>query len=570
MSFAFPAIDPNTRGSVNTVSVPLSRYLDVSFDTGQHYSILNAMSRMSEMSAADADQDSPILDVKTLNERYAIGNLKFEEPTRESVARVMAQRQKNELDRNFFLSQGTTAMRFIPGLAASMIGSVSNPLDLGIMFVPFVGEEAVAAKATGVLGRVLARRLITRETLKEVFPRAPRLAESVINGTLGQSLFEVPNVLAAKQDKTSYGIELALFNVAAGGALAASIHGAGVLLQKLGRGTREQMARDAINQFLRDENIRVHKYVKIDENLIWEKIKFDEAKVRSSAPVDLKAVESKVFDMFGTKLHPEEPAAWVAPDGSSMVGPVHFTEKMVEFESSHPGSLRAYQTVEGKLVMESKLAEELGVPETDLTTEYLTLGTRNSLTDAEEGHMFARMEDGLSEQDALREIFKMREDRARAKFLTNPDNQALVKREFDRQVEEFVAQERAAFEEQKQKKFDKLKQEEIERQISEGKMLPDEEVQRRAPAEKFEDVDEVVLDDDIATLQKQLEAEFENARAEAATPKQSMFGDTEAEAQEALRRERLFSKRDPNWMDQSIPKVEAIDFAIQCLIEKSL
>ena len=70
MSFAFPDIDPNTSGTVTHVQVPLDRYLSESFAAGQHDTVLNSLSRISEFNVADDDLTSPILDTETANKKW--------------------------------------------------------------------------------------------------------------------------------------------------------------------------------------------------------------------------------------------------------------------------------------------------------------------------------------------------------------------------------------------------------------------------------------------------------------------------------------------------------------------
>ena len=511
MSFAFPDIDPNTSGTVTHVQVPLDRYLSESFAAGQHDTVLNSLSRISEFNVADDDLTSPILDTETANKKWGVGNLKFTEPVRESVARVMNRRKRDEMDREFFLSQGSSMGRFLPGMAASILGSVSNPLDLGLMFIPFVGEEAAAAKATSAVGRIAARRLITREALKEVFPAAPKLTESVINGMVGQSLFEVPNIVASAQDQANYGPKQAAFNVFAGGAFAATMHGLGAAMAKLGRGTREEMAKQALNQMLRDETIKVHQYVNVDEHAIWEKIRFDEgdATARAYSAIDYGQISKDIHTKSGPKVNPDTPAAWIAKDGSIEVDYAHWSDKMNAFVEKHgeDNVERAYHLTDGRVITEAKMSEMTGVPMSELSSEYLVHGIENNMTPTEESWFGQMLEEGMTRGAAAREILNLREEKARTNFFKDPAEKAKLDAEYKRQIDEFVAKERLKHEQTKKSRFDTVKQAEIDRQIAEGKILKDEEIQKSIPSEKFDGSADADLDFDINGLKQDLKLE---------------------------------------------------------------
>src|SRR5882724_10322623 len=146
MSYSLPQIDPETSGQVTQMYVPFDRYISASFDQGQHDSAFNSVMRMEEMHLDNVDESSPMLTPEQAQQQYGVGDLKFDQPIRQVAAQTMAQRKKQEMDRNFFMSQGSSKARFLPGMAASMLGGVSNPLDLGLMFLPVVGEERLAAK----------------------------------------------------------------------------------------------------------------------------------------------------------------------------------------------------------------------------------------------------------------------------------------------------------------------------------------------------------------------------------------------------------------------------------------
>jgi len=520
MSFAFPEIDPNTSGSVNHVQVPLSRYLDESYNAGQHDTVLNSLSRISEFNAADDDLTSPILDAKTANEKWGVGNLKFAEPVRESVARLMNQRKRDEMDREFFLNQGSSAGRFLPGMAASVLGSVSNPLDLGLMFVPFVGEEAAAAKASTGVGRLMARRLITRETLRETFPAAPRLTEAVINGMVGQSLFEVPNVIASAQDGADYGPKQAAFNIFAGGAFSAAMHGLGAAMAKLGRGTKEQMAKEALNQMLRDEQIKVHQYVSVDEGAILEKLKFDADAARSAAynNLNMDDVAKAVREKYGEKV--ESPAMLIG--GEIKTGKSHdaiWYGEPKNTRGDYNPDAEGFVTDKGRFVSREEAGQLVGLPdigynhlmfENDkLMSEQIHTANPEQLGTAEFDRYNQLIEENphLSKTDALKKIMEERSKRRDQYLMSRPEIQELVERERQKSIENFIEAERQKHEQTKQGRFDAMKQAEIDRQIAEGRTMKPEEIQKSTPAAEHDGSQDADLEFEINGLKQDLKLE---------------------------------------------------------------
>lgn len=517
MNYAFPALDTSTSGQVYDVPVPMSRYLEAAYDEGTHYTVLGALNRMDEMSFAQAD-DSPVIPAKQANEQWAVGNLKFDQPVRESVARLMNKRKREEMDREFFLTNGATKTRFVPGMAASMIASIMNPVDLGLMFVPFVGTEEAAAKATGVMGKMLARRLVTRETIQNMFPKAPFLTESVINGVAGQSLFEVPNLIAASQDKSNYGLGQAAFNIAAGGATAAALHGAiramGKLFNRLEAGTREAMTKQALNQFLRDEQIVVHDYVQLDEKALWEKIRFDEDAALSSAydSIDMDLLAKVVREQYGEKV--VSPAIKTS-DGKIHEGPSH-DYILANLAGDDKPKVDGFRTDNGRFISRDEAGQLVGLPdkgynhlmfENDkLLSEQISTANPEQLGAAEFDRYNQLIEENphLSKTDALKQIMAEREGRRNRFLMQQPEIQQKLEAMRQQSIRDFVEKERLKFEQEKQGKFNALKQQEIEKQIAAGKTLKPEDIQAAIPPEKFEDTGESELDADIAGLKKTL------------------------------------------------------------------
>jgi hypothetical protein len=113
----------------------------------------------------------------------------------------------------------------------------------------------------------------------------------MIDGTVTQAATEIPLAIQNFRDQADYTLGDAATNILMGGLISGGIH---LGVEALGRAfskiraatpeTREVMFREALQQALKDEDVRVHDYVNIDERAI-------EAKVRE----DLRAEAEKAF-----------------------------------------------------------------------------------------------------------------------------------------------------------------------------------------------------------------------------------------------------------------------------------
>ena len=494
--FSFPQIDPETTGRVERIPIPLDRYLGASFGQGFHDSAFNSVSRYSELTMDNMDESSPMLDPETANQRYAVGDLKFTEPVREVAAQTMNERKRSEMDRQFLLANGFSGGRLAPGIAAQILGGVLNPLDLGLMFIPVVGQEAAAAKIAaaggGALRQAIARGLITREMIQGSKIAAPRLAEAVIQGTVGQALFEVPNLVASLQDKANYTAADALVNVVGGGIFAGALHSAGALLSRIGRGTKDAMAKQAVNDFLRDQDIRVSDYVQIDEKLLRQAVEFDMVRARAEA-----------IQAIGGDMVPIESWARAQIDVNGHLGEVDELNLVRIARDWIP-----LKEAQGKdATIARRLLQRVEGGERDIVT-LQNLAARFDLA-------FNPLERKMPSPYHLGNKIDGAEALAKSLPLTNAERRAqaaqiqlerrqrleeLVDREFRRRVDELIERKRKEFDPQTGLSQDALR--EIRTQQDAGRILPPEAIERYMHQERFNEAEIAMVEKDIKTLEE--------------------------------------------------------------------
>ncbi len=375
MSDVLPQIEPETSGRVTKLDVPLSKYLSNSFAAGQDDSMFHAVSSLTEDHLANNPNNSKTLTADEANAKYAIGDLKFTNPLTESLASTMAEREKAKMDQQTYLSSGATRSRFLPGMAAGILGATANPLDFGSMFIPFVGEGKIAAEA-GVVGKMLSRGLISAEAIARTGIPVPKLIGSMVQAGMWQGMAEIPKVMQAHfEDQPMPHIgadELGQM------ALAGIFHGIGEGLKLLRPETHDAMVKQATNDFLEDKDTSAHQYIPLDEHIIAFKAMEHEIQLRHEADGSIDF--NKIAEDYKDKNLEYAVAAAIrsAPDSTGQqqihTGLAHW----VIPQAFEDGAERGMWTNRGRFVTQDEAGELHGLPpKSDPTSEQLLYGTED-------------------------------------------------------------------------------------------------------------------------------------------------------------------------------------------------
>jgi hypothetical protein len=154
-----------------------------------------------------ADSQVRRLSAKEASDRYAIpGHLNFDSEVPEPVARDLYELKREELRRRDVLERSPGGFgRTSAQLAAGLVGSALDPINLASAFVPVAAPFRMAAQARlGVTGG--------------------RAAVGAIEGVAGAAMVE-PLVLAvARDEQADYGVTDSLLNLAFGGVLGGGLH----------------------------------------------------------------------------------------------------------------------------------------------------------------------------------------------------------------------------------------------------------------------------------------------------------------------------------------------------------
>jgi hypothetical protein len=151
---------------------------------------------------------SKMLTPDEANAKYGVpGKLKFDADTPEPIAEELRALKVKELERQDTMRRAQSGLG--TQLTAGLVASILDPLNVGLAFIPVVGQARFAAMA--------ARAGVP----------AARAATGAIEGAAGAALLEPLVLAAATQEQADYDITDSLANVAFGGILGSGLHLAG-------------------------------------------------------------------------------------------------------------------------------------------------------------------------------------------------------------------------------------------------------------------------------------------------------------------------------------------------------
>lgn len=317
MGFSFTTVEPNQIGQVTKFDIPLNEWVGLKFGMGYADTLGNQISRFTEDSIYD---DNNPAKPEVLNRAYGIeGHLKFEQPMSVQRARLIHERKRKELTAASYIESASHSWfsgKAAVGFGAAMIGGLSNPVDLGLSFLPFIGSEKLAGQVAkmggGSFRQALARGVIAEESLAGRIP-LHRLTASVIDGTVNQAAMEIPIAIQKYRDQADYTAADFAFNVAAGGAFSGAIKGLGLALERAGKlwmemdpRIKEAKLNETLHSIITGES-RQTEFAGMDEAAIRAKV---EERVRNENP--FVATESSGFK---TNLGSGEPVVrFESPD----------------------------------------------------------------------------------------------------------------------------------------------------------------------------------------------------------------------------------------------------------------
>lgn len=190
----------------------LSDVLGATWDTAVEF---NPSIAAKKLLTSD-DETAPTLTAKDANDKYAIGDLRFDGPVLQSTAKRLYDAKYGEIKRSEIINRGpqgfmASAAKFGTTLAASAI----DPLNIASAFFP----SFALGKTASLLG--MAEPAFIAGTGGSI---AARAAGGAAEGAIGAAVIEPLPYLAAKKDHLEYGLGDSLLNIAVGGVLGGGLH----------------------------------------------------------------------------------------------------------------------------------------------------------------------------------------------------------------------------------------------------------------------------------------------------------------------------------------------------------
>ncbi len=574
--FILPQIDPETQGRISKPYVPMSRFFGAGFEQGEHDAGYGSASRWQELRLEDAySSNEKDLTPEEATTKWGVGDFKFEVPVKNGVARLMNQQKRAEMNRSLLLSAGSDGFfskRGLAGMTATMAGSMFNPLDFALSFLPVVGTVGKVKAATKI-GSILERGLITDEALVKAGISAPKMVATVANAGAFMVVDQIPHLVAARQYHEDFTVKEAAMNAAMAMAFGAVIHGgvagyskfqervqaAGKLHDRLSPETKVEMARQSINDLLKDQTTDISNWVKLDREQIRLKAlaDFDEIGARSKfrENMNLEEVRASVKEKFNldvkslavrhttemgeTKIYPGEEHARITYDnkfpgedmtdasgkyesGFLLDNGEFVSREMARDIDGLPGSGYNHELWMGNEKMKQGRWNDVD-PGTQLDTDELSYYT--SVLEGDNPH--------ASKASVLQDIFAQRQKRKADFLATHIDFINAVSKETETRIDNHIT-------ELKKDLIGKAMKQEAEAQIKAGKIMPPDEIEKHqkssTPSEK-----------DVTEAQKEVDA----LQKEVDELNKSLKGDAEAKAAEQQKDATLA------WFDDVIDKLKS-------------
>jgi len=322
MSMLFSTVNGSALPSAKS-DIPSSTFYSTAFEQGMKESMLTSLYRMSEYSLAkeyDPELNPYIPRKEAIDWAKNEGvNINFDyDPTSDEMS-LLVERKREENDRQAILAAGTTGGGRIAGsMGVQFLGSILNPVDLPLMFLPIVGSGAKAAQATSAVSRIVARGLVTEEVLAARGLAMKGYTAAIIEGTVGQAITEIPLMISNQQSKIDYTGSDFVTNIALAGVFGAGINtlrlGVNGILnmqRRLTPETQENMMAGAQDDFLRGRDIDPGRYVDLDDEVGMNK-------TLTNTVRDYDAADAKFKENYAT-LSPKQKDLYEFNKGNKLV-----------------------------------------------------------------------------------------------------------------------------------------------------------------------------------------------------------------------------------------------------------
>lgn len=330
--------EPTKYGVANERDFPLTTYIPEAFFGGRSGSAtVAAFDTLYDVS--DSMGDSPTLTPEELQQKYPAPGLEWTVPTKENIAIGRFARQQKLL-RNAYYSEGvdrwaggllpSPSVKSVLGFGAEMAGTLTMPLDLALMFVPFAGEGSVAEGAA-------LRRTLLKDAWIPLADRFPTMAPRMANNLAQGMALAAPGVVRDFLETGDVDISETAKNVIGGAIVAEGFHHLGTVFEKLKTSTYNRLLAKAIDDHLADRPVDVSGPLMQDRGIVEAAVReanpdMPESEIQKLTDKTVKDIASEAAKQESQKakeaLQPQKTETGLAPADDKVSTPEKAQEKI--------------------------------------------------------------------------------------------------------------------------------------------------------------------------------------------------------------------------------------------------
>lgn len=318
-----------------TLNFEPSDYLDDgAFDRFYRPGLLDALGAVTEETAVHnptnslirlvSDDDNPNkLAPEDAQEKYGIGNLRFDVPVSEARAKDLHDMKLAEMRRQLVLSSVPTGVGGeVAKFGAGLLASLADPLNILSAFIP-----GAAIRGGAAMRGVAAPSFLTGKGGTV----GSRVFGGAAEGAIGAAMIEPLPYWAAQKDQLDYSLADSMLNIAFGTVIGGGLHGVAKVLEgrrekrlsdlsstidKMDAQTKDAMLRSAIADSLDDKALKNHASAirrEVLKDIPFHLSEFHAAKTLSEAPQALRfdagTIDGSLYRSY-TKI-PEQDLRWM-------------------------------------------------------------------------------------------------------------------------------------------------------------------------------------------------------------------------------------------------------------------
>ncbi len=303
------AEDPYAEDRAVSMTDPgFNRYIQAVGEEAGSHNPVPSLARTAEDAYLDTQGEQLQPDV--LNQKYGIaGRFQIDRPMTDVLAKSLYERKKTEIDRQSVIERGGNGLfRQGAGLVTGFATTFMDPLNVGLAFVPALGEERIAAGLGMTLDTIRARAGV-----------------SALVGGVQAGVAELPVWYQARQEYADYTAADSLTNIAFGVGAGGVIGTLGGVyrnwIKNLNHEDAAALKRAAIAKMADGEPVHLDQVLDLNDNVISKEIELGR-KLTSEEKAHLVSDDPKALELIHEKFDPKNVKP-VDPEAAVKIGDIY-------------------------------------------------------------------------------------------------------------------------------------------------------------------------------------------------------------------------------------------------------